>query len=171
MRISPQQITEELADNGPVFEKLLTGLAPDMYNYRQAPEKWNLLEVVCHMIDSEIEDFRARARHCLEHPGTQPPSIDPEGWVKARSYASRNYEEQLHIFLSERKASVEWLRNLGEVDWERHYDHSEFGRLTARHFLNTWLAHDLLHIRQISAIKYAYLDQGSTESLLYAGPW
>ncbi len=37
--------------------------------------------------------------------------------------------------------------------------------------MTNWLAHDLLHMRQIIKIKYLYLEQSSNVDLHYAGAW
>lgn len=164
-------IIDELEGNAAVFEGLFKGVPEAQYRWRRAPGKWCLLEVAAHLIDEEVEDFRSRVRHVLEHPGTPPPPIDPEGWVTARNYFARDYEAQIATFLAERKASIAWLRGLGEVDWSLSYDHQHFGRMTAWYFLVNWLAHDHLHIRQITAIKFAYLKAHGESSLEYAGDW
>ncbi len=43
--------------------------------------------------------------------------------------------------------------------------------MSAQLFLNNWLAHDLLHIRQILSIKFNYLKENTEEPLNYAGDW
>ncbi len=43
--------------------------------------------------------------------------------------------------------------------------------MTAKMFLSNWLAHDYLHIRQITKLKYDYLKQLTNEDLNYAGNW
>jgi len=43
--------------------------------------------------------------------------------------------------------------------------------MTASMFFSNWLAHDYLHIRQITRLKYDYLKQLTNEDLSYAGTW
>ncbi len=165
------EIAKQLDRNGASFKAWLSNLPTPLQSWRPAPEKWNLLEIVCHLRDEEREDFRARIRHILEAvPGPLPP-IDPEGWVKERHYDGQDFDGVLREFLAERSHSVEWLEGLGEVDWSAHYVHPKFGKLSARLFLHNWLAHDYLHIRQIVRLQYQYLKSQSGESLRYAGRW
>lgn len=139
--------------------------------WKPAPDKWCLLEVVCHLADEEREDFRARVRHVLTTPGEALPPIDPQGWVQERKYISRAYNDMVEIFLEERKASVAWLQSLNQPNWANAYQHPKFGPLTAELFLANWLAHDYLHIRQILGLKHGLLRLRSTQDLSYAGEW
>jgi len=98
-------------------------------------------------------------------------AIDPAGWVTSRKYAEKNYESVLDSFLAERSESVKWLKSLREPKWTNVYQHPALGNMSAELFLNNWLAHDYLHFRQITRIKYEYLKQQAATSLDYAGSW
>ncbi len=165
------KITRGLSDNKHVFKELLLGIPEEMYLWKPNPEKWCLLEIVCHLYDEERDDFRARTKHILETPAKPLPPIDPEGWVTSRNYLQQNYAEKLNGFLYEREQSVHWLHTLSNPNWGNVYDHAIFGKITAKMFLANWLAHDYLHFRQITKLKYDYLKQLSNEDLDYAGEW
>ena len=47
----------------------------------------------------------------------------------------------------------------------------KMGPLSARFFLENWLAHDFLHMRQINRRKYEYLRAHVGNALDYAGDW
>ncbi len=166
-----EAIINQLERNRNVFKTLLTGITQDQYFWRPHPDKWCLLEIVCHLFDEECEDFRARVKHALEKPSEELIPINPEGWVVEYDYVSKHYEERLNAFLSERDTSIVWLKSLNNVNWEQTIEHSKLGELSARLFLNNWLAHDYLHLRQIIRYQYQYLLQKSTISLEYAGNW
>ena len=133
--------------------------------------KMVLLEIVCHLLDEEIYDFRTRVKHALDTPEKELTPIDPEGWVTTRNYLSKDYDETLKSFLIERENSIEWLKQLGEVNWSNSLKHPELGDLSAASFLRNWLAHDYLHIRQILRYKFEFLKQSSEIDLSYAGDW
>ncbi len=162
---------DELARNRDVFKALLMNKSKDEYLYKPSPEKWCLLEVVCHLYDEEKEDFRARTKQVLTHPDLPLPPINPVGWVSERDYLKRDYTEMLQKFLYEREESVEWLQSLSEPKWSNTVIHPKLGVLSAWLFLTNWLAHDYLHIRQVIQLKFDYLKQQSGEDLLYAGNW
>jgi DinB superfamily len=165
------EIIESLAKNAETFRSILSGVTEKQYRWKPAPEKWNLLEVVCHLYDEEREDFHARLMHTLETPHLPLPPSNPQAWVKDRKYAEQNYLEMLQAFLDERKQTIEWLRSLSNPDWNIAYQHPTHGALTAEMFLANWLAHDYLHLRQIVSLKYHYLVSGTNVSFDYAGEW
>jgi hypothetical protein len=135
---------------------------------------WSILEIVCHLVDEEVEDFRARLRLTLDNPaapGGWPP-LDPEGVAVARRYNEQNLAERLDTFVRERRASVAWLRSLRAPNWENAYQHLKLGKISAGMLMTSWAAHDMLHLRQIAKRRYelAILD-GSPYDAGYAGAW
>ena len=165
------EIAKLLERNGSVFEKLLSGLDQEIYSWREQENKWSLLEVVCHLYDEELEDFRTRVSMVLNDPNEKLPTFDPEAWVKDRDYASQDYETKLASFLEERVNSVNWLRSLEHPLWGNTYQHPSLGPLSAGFFLKNWLAHDYLHLRQINRMLFRYLEVHGGEKLHYAGDW
>ena len=162
---------EELNRNSKVFESLLNSIPAEQIIWKQEINKWNLLEIICHILDEEKEDFRLRLKLVLENPNIPFPSIDPQSWVTERSYGSQNFENVISEFNKERNNSVEWLRNLKAPKWDNAYNHPKVGPVSAKFLLANWVAHDYLHIRQITKLKYDYLMFISNESLNYAGEW
>ncbi|MBL7929478.1 MAG: DinB family protein [Bacteroidia bacterium] len=164
-------VFNELERNISVFKSLLEKIPEEQYRWKPSPDKWNLLEIVCHLHDEELEDFRARVKHVLETPSEKMPGINPVELVSLRKYAEQDYETTLDAFLTDRKNSVEWLRSLKNPTWNNFYTHAKLGNLYAGMFLNNWLAHDLLHIRQITRLKFDYFRFKTGESFDYAGNW
>jgi hypothetical protein len=150
---------------------LLSNKDRSEYLWKHAENEWCLLEIVCHLYDEEREDFRQRVRQTLENPGSPPPPIDPENWVHQRKYIEKDYQEMLDSFLLERSKSIEWLKGLQNPQWDNNYRHPELGALSAKYFLTNWLAHDILHFRQIITLQYQYLQQSTEVDLIYSGSW
>ena len=164
-------IIPELLKNSEIFKTLLSGLSSEQYLWKKNTDKWCLLEIISHLHDEEIEDFRARTKSVLETPTKALVSIDPVGWVKDRNYLEKAYDSTLTRFLLEREHSVNWLHSLDSPEWNNVHQHPELGSITAMQFLSNWLAHDYLHIRQIIKLKFDYLKSISDENLNYAGDW
>lgn len=169
--MEPQYVIDRLERNIRVFQGLLSGINETEYRWKQEESKWNLLEIVCHLFDEEREDFRARLKYIVEHSEETLAPIDPQGWVKERSYSSRDFGEMLEKFLEERKQSVEWLRSLDVADYKQSYQHPKLGTVDGNWLLANWLAHDYLHFRQITRLQFDYLKHVSEQSLDYAGTW
>src|SRR5262245_3950101 len=111
---------------------------------------WSILEVVRHLLDEEIEDFRTRVRMTLENPDEPWPPIHPSNWAIQRRYNEADLNSAVEEFVRERGTSVLWLRNLRNPNWEAAHDHPKFQPLCAGDLLTAWAAHDALHLRQIA---------------------
>lgn len=168
---TPAGYIEQLSETGDVIRCLYRNLNATDYLWRPAPEKWNLLEIICHLYDEEREDFRHRLRSVLDDPERPFDPIDPANWVHSRRYSDRELNEVLPAFLEERKASLTWLKGLDQAPWDNTHLHPRIGPMSAKYILANWVAHDLLHIRQVIKLKYDLLRSGSGESLAYAGDW
>lgn len=169
--MKPRLVIQKLAANHAVFRHLFTGLSKSEVLWRPYLAHWCLLEILCHLHDNEHEDFKVRVQSILENPTTPFISIEPSQWVQERAYIEQDYDEKLAAFLQKRSESIQWLESLKSPAWENTYHHETYGPLTARNLLVNWLAHDNLHIRQITRIKYLYLQEHSGEDLTYAGKW
>ena len=63
-----EAITTQLETNKDVFKNLLKNKTEAEYLWKPQPEKWCLLEIVCHLIDEEVEDFRAKLKSQMPPP-------------------------------------------------------------------------------------------------------
>ncbi len=169
--MEPAKIIIELSNNGKVFKELLENPQTEMITWKPAPNKWCLLEIVCHLLDEEREDFRARVAHILSTPELPLTKIAPHNWPIEGNYLDQDFYVVLKEFLAERQESIVWLKSLKNPKWEQTVDDPEVGPRSAKKFLVNWLAHDYLHIRQINAIKHNYLKITSGDDLTYAGNW
>lgn len=166
-----EYIINRLEQNAAILEALLKGVSKEEYLWKPMPGKWCMLEVVCHLCDEEREDFRARVKHILYTPGDEMKPIHPVEWVTERDYAGQDFDNKVREFLTERSSSITWLRTLADVPWDTTYHHPKLGAISAVMILANWLAHDYLHVRQITGLKYGYLSAMSGQDLLYAGSW
>jgi len=164
-------IVEQLQKNKFVFQSLLEEAPNRFITWRPRPNKWCLLEIICHLYDEEQFDFRFRTQWVLEKPKQLPPPFNPLDWVKEHKYIEQEYKDMIKKFLLERDVSIAWLKNLKNPNWENSYMHPKLGKTTAKHYLDNWLAHDYLHIRQIIKQKFDYLNSQTNENLRYAGVW
>lgn len=165
------RIIENLSSNQHIFSTILSNKSQEEYSWKPTTNKWCLLEIVCHLYDEEREDFRGRVKHTLETPEDQLPSIDPVGWVKGRKYMDQDYNQMIEKLIMERKNSINWLQSLKNPPWKNAFNHPKLGPLSSEHFLANWLAHDLLHIRQIVGLQFHYLKQATNNDFSYAGTW
>ncbi|MCB0125823.1 MAG: DinB family protein [Caldilineaceae bacterium] len=165
-------IARQLTQQAQTIRTLVEQVTLEQARWKPRADDWSILEVVNHLYDEEREDFRQRIDYLLHKPGEEAPSIDPQGWVTARAYNERDLVPSLQNFLDERNQSVAWLHNLRDPDWSASYTHPAGFTITAYDFLVNWAAHDLLHLRQLVELHYAWhKHQVGETSLAYAGDW
>lgn len=150
---------------------ILSEITEEQAKWKPAPDKWSLLEVLNHLYDEEILDFRGRLELTLRDPKEPWPPNDPEAWVVERKYNERNLEESLGNFLEEREKSIAWLEGLESPNWDNTYEHPIVGKLSAGDLLASWAAHDFLHIRQMAMLRVEYVThRAKPYSTRYAVP-
>ena len=161
-----------LARTGETIDQLLVNVDEAQARWKPNPESWSMLEVINHLIDEEREDFRRRMNLILFQPTKPWPAIHPSAWVTNRGYNQRDFGRSRLLFAEERAASLAWLQAIDGADLEGFAEHPVFGPCTAREMLANWLAHDLLHVRQLAELHYQHLNQSVAPlSLDYAGGW
>lgn len=168
----PDHVLRRLRADADVFRNLLTGVSEEQARWKPSPGEWSLLEVVNHLADEERDDFRARIRATLDDPGRPWPAIDPEAWATERRYNERELAASLDDFLTERARSVAWLEEHEDIDLAAGHEHPRLGHITVADLLGSWLAHDLIHVRQMTRLHRQYLESVvALGSLGYAGRW
>jgi hypothetical protein len=164
-------VIERLAANAGIFESLTKSITAGHASWKPAPQKWSILEVVNHLYDEEREDFRQRLQLVLTDPALAWPPIAPQEWVTTRGYGERDLGQSVDNFLSERQKSLAWLRSLSSPNLESRHQR-EAGSLSAGDLLASWLAHDFLHIRQLTRLHWQYLTANAKPfQTEYAGSW
>lgn len=164
-------LTNQMADHAVTIQSLTVNVPEDQARWKPEAETWSILEVINHLYDEEREDFRVRVDYLLHHPGESWPPINPKGWVMERAYNERDLKKSVEAFLEERRKSLEWLRGLEAPDWQKSVSVS-FGKFFAGDILAAWAAHDLLHLRQLIELHWAYLPRlVQPYQVSYAGEW
>lgn len=167
-----EALIAELEWNATLIESLLSAWTPAQAAARPSPDAWSALEVVCHLYDEEINDFRQRLDIILHRPGEAWPSIDPVGWVTAHQYAAQDFAEMKAKWQAERQKSLAWLTSLSSPDWNTSSTAPWGGKMRAGDMLASWAAHDGLHIRQLVELRRARLEGlAAPYDMQYAGDW
>jgi hypothetical protein len=160
-----------MTGNAHRIRALAEGVSDHQVRWKPDPASWSILEVVNHLLDEEREDFRVRLDLALHRPDEPWPGIDPQGWVTERRYNERDPRESLEGFLAAREESLAWLRGLSSPDWEATCD-APFGRISAGDIFASWVAHDVLHMRQLVELHWAYtMLLVAPHKVDYAGSW
>ncbi len=167
-----EQVTATMQANAQRIAALIAGVSAEQARWKPDTASWSILEVVNHLLDEEREDFRVRIDCTLHHPDEKWPPIDPGGWVTERSYNERDLAESLVVFLEERSRSLAWLRGLRAPDWDAAAIAPWGDPFPAGNLLAAWVAHDLLHLRQLVELHWAWTTaELAPRTVQYAGDW
>ena len=160
----------ELARLVPALSAFLDGLPVPLWRARPASREWAPVEIVCHLRDEEVEDFRARVRVVVEGGTTFTP-IDPEGWAVERRYHEADPATALSALVGARAASLEWLASLDPGLLRQAVEHPRHGRFSGLDLLAAWVTHDRLHLAQLAAtLARTGADRWAPLRAAYAGP-
>jgi hypothetical protein len=162
----------QLSVNSMAIQQLIEDINQKQACWKPTDQEWSILEVVNHLVDEEKEDFRSRLSHLLSGTSQPWPSIAPQKWVNERAYNQKDIQESIEKFMDERIESLEWLRLQENREFTIRYTNPPFEGLSAGDLLFSWVAHDMLHLRQIVELKWKYSKMKSEPfSIEYAGDW
>jgi hypothetical protein len=128
--------------------------------WREAPDKWSLIEILQHLADSEVV-WGYRVRKVLAEERPQLVGFDQDLWARRLDYAGARRDQALAVFKSLRAAHVTLLRGLSEEDFARVGIHAERGEESLRHMMRLYAGHDLAHRRQITRVLEASKAAGA----------
>ena len=166
-----ETLYRDLAHGAEIIRSLVIGVTQVEAQVRPTPESWSILEVICHLIDEERDDFRLRVDLTLNNPSEEWPPIHPDAWVTERKYNERGLEQSLNDFLAERSKSLTFLQGLESANWEASHV-SPYGERKAGDLLCSWVAHDNLHVRQLIELRRFRLEKITAPyDIAYAGEW
>jgi hypothetical protein len=153
-----------------LLETMLRGLPSDLLQWKPAPDRWSISEVLSHL--NHIEPvFADRVRRMIteDNPSllryTQPHLTEPT------FYAKGSADEHLASLTAARREIVAFVQTAPPSAATRIGHHSELGTITVANMLNEWASHDLGHIRQIAELYRArafYPHSGSFQQ--YSDP-
>lgn len=107
-------LIETLEENTETFVRFLKDIPEEKWNYRYAPEKWSILEMIQHIIDTErIFQYRALCFSRNEH---QPlPGFDHDIYVLNSGAEDRNPEDLIEEFKVNRQSGIWLFKSMNEV--------------------------------------------------------
>ena len=87
-------------------------------DYRYAPGKWTLKDIVGHLSDTE-RVFAYRALRIARGDTTPLPSFDDQAWVAETGAGDRTLADMVEELADVRRASLSLFRHLPPAPWTR----------------------------------------------------
>jgi uncharacterized damage-inducible protein DinB len=112
-------------------------------------EDWSVVEVICHLRDSE-EAALKRTRLMRDQNNPKLTTRDPAKLARELNYAATSLGAALSAFLKFRTDHLLELIALKAEQWERTGEHPSAGLITIREQIAHLVAHDSIHLAQIS---------------------
>src|SRR5437867_3775226 len=104
-------------------------------DFRRAPGKWTVREIVHHLADSETTSgIRLRKLIVEQQPLIQ--GYDQDEFAKRLQYSRRPIEPALKAFTAARETTAQILDLMNEADWKRMGEHTESGPYSAEVWLS-----------------------------------
>jgi uncharacterized damage-inducible protein DinB len=97
---------------------LLRTIPADKANFRYAPDKWSVKELLGHLIDSE-RIFSYRALSFARNDQTPLPGYEQNDYVREGNFDRRNLADMADEFATVRRATIQLFRPLTEAEWLR----------------------------------------------------
>ncbi|MCI0491227.1 MAG: DinB family protein [Blastocatellia bacterium] len=131
---------------------LLRGISDAKAQYRYAPDKWSIKEVIGHIIDSE-RIFAYRALRFARNDGAPLAGFEQDGYVRYGGFDGREMADLLEEFEHVRRANIHMLRSFDDRGWERRGTASE-AEVSVKALAYIIAGHERHHVR---VLKTRYL--------------
>ena len=132
---------------------LLAGLPPAWSDATEGPETWSPYVIVGHLIHGERTDWIPRARIILDQ-GPERRFTPYDRFAQFRESEGKSLADLLDELARLRAENLATLAGwrLTDAQLALRGEHPEFGPVTLRQLLATWVAHDLGHVAQTARV-------------------
>lgn len=137
-----------LASTPAVLHTMAAGLSSEEWKHEPSPEDWALIEIICHLRDTEREVHHPQIEILREEAKPFVPRPDAAVWAKQRNYLDEEGEQAISSFTAARLQTLHEVRTFDPSIWERPARHAIFGPTNAREVVGFMADHDRLHVQQ-----------------------
>jgi hypothetical protein len=149
------ELLERFRRGAELVASSLTGAAGSEVDFRPAPDKWSVRQIVAHLADSEmIAGIRFRSILAEDNPTLI--RADQSKWAENLDYARKKPSHSLETFRRIRAENYELLKEMPESAFERTGNHTERGRTTLLDWLRIFAVHAEKHTQQIRDTRAAF---------------
>ncbi len=150
-----QALLERFRRGAELVAVVATGAAGAELDYRAAPEKWSVRQIMCHLADAEMVG-RVRFSRTIAEENPALTAYDEKAWAERLDYHRRKFSQALETFRRVRGENYELLKDQPAGNWLRTAQHSVRGQITLGDLLTIYAEHAESHARQIKEAREAY---------------
>ena len=132
-----------------LLKEALAEVPREALQWRPAPDKWSVHEVIAHCADSETTSSM-RIRYLVGESSPVIAGYDQDRWAKSFDYHALPLDLSLRQVEAVRAWTAAFIRSLPEAAWSRTGRHTEIKEpYTAEMWLGIYAEHLEIHARQI----------------------
>lgn len=152
-KLEPTHKTKEailaiLASTPAVLHSLSSDLSKQAWSHEPTPNDWAIIELVCHLRDTEREVHQLQIKTLLEDPKPFVPRPDAAVWAQQRNYLNEDGHTAVREFAAARIKTLDMLKDLSPEIWSRSARHAIFGPTNFMEVVGFMADHDKMHIQQ-----------------------
>ncbi len=135
------------------LREMLAGLTPEWIDATEGPKTWSPYVIMAHLILGERTNWIPRAQIILAQAPNRrftPFERVPQFSEGQRPTVAALLDEFAQLRVENLTTLVGWQLTDAQLALEG--EHPEFGAVTLRQLLSTWVAHDLTHIAQTARV-------------------
>lgn len=141
-------LIDRYAEGPDRFEAAVRQVPAGALQWRPAPGKWSVHEVIVHCGDSETNSAM-RVRYLLAEREPVIQGYNQDAWAVAMDYHAHPIDTALAATRAARMNTVPLLRRLTEAQWGRLGAHTEDGAYGVEAWLRIYAEHLHQHERQV----------------------
>lgn len=144
MLVRKGDIIETLQRQHADTQRLIGDLSEAQGNYRYAPDKWSIKEVVGHMIDCE-RIFAYRSLRFSRNDKAELPGFDQDPYIQFGNFNNCKLSELAREFEHVRQSTILLFRHLNDEAWTRRGT-ANGAEITVRALAYIIAGHELHHV-------------------------
>jgi DinB superfamily len=133
----------------------ITGAAGPELDFKSAPDKWSVRQIVAHLADAESANV-VRLRQVISEENPTLWSFDQNAWAERTNYQKRKPSQSLDTMRQLRAENYELLKDLPAEAFARTGTHTRRGNMTLLDLLRLFAEHAEQHAMQIRSVRAEY---------------
>lgn len=161
--MTSEERQRKIKSYGSAYQALVEGLKrfpKAMWQFRPAPDRWTIHEIIIHIADSEANSY-VRCRRLIAEPGSIVLGYDEMKWAHDLEYHTQSIADALNLFKWLRHKSYTLVQDLPEPVGANTVTHTQDGLIPMDDWLHTYERHIPEHLDQMQANLEDWMKQSS----------
>jgi hypothetical protein len=149
------ELLERFRRGAELIAVAITGAAGPELDFKPAPDKWSVRQIVAHLADAEAANV-VRLRQVIAEDNPTLVPFDQNAWAERTDYQKRKPSQALETMRQLRADNHQLLKDLPLETYSRTGHHLKRGTMTLLDMLRLFAEHAENHAAQIREVRTAY---------------